>query len=105
EGGKRLRNILLSRGLITTIATCKEAIRQVVAERRTQSPQEVIQKEPARVLIYDIETSYNIVKSWRVGYKLNINPEDILHERAIICISYKWKGEDQVYNLKWDDNQ
>lgn len=58
-----------------------------------------------RILIYDIETSYNIVKSWRVGFNLNINPSDIIHERKIICVSYKWLGEEQVYNLQWDKDQ
>lgn len=52
-------------------------------------------------LFYDIETSYNIVKSWRVGYNLNINPEDIIQERAIISVVYKWEGEDDVTVLTW----
>lgn len=55
-----------------------------------------------RRLYYDIETSYNIVKAWRTGYNLNINPEDIIHERAIITIAYKWEGEDEVTVLQWD---
>lgn len=57
-----------------------------------------------KILIYDIETSYNIVKSWRIGYNLNINPTDIIEERKIICVSYKWLGDDQIYNLQWDKN-
>lgn len=56
-------------------------------------------------LFFDIETSYNVVKSWRIGYNLNINPEDIIHERAIICMSYKWEGEDKVHTVYWDENQ
>ena len=47
-------------------------------------------------LFYDIETSYNIVKAWRAGYNLTITPEDIIHERAIISICYKWEGEEDV---------
>jgi len=58
-----------------------------------------------KILIYDLEVSYNIVKSWRVGYNLNINPSDIIKERKIICVSYKWLGEDQIYNIQWDKNQ
>jgi DNA polymerase elongation subunit (family B) len=56
-------------------------------------------------LFFDIETSYNIVKAWRAGYNLNINPGDIIHERAVICVSWKWADEDKVYNLRWDENQ
>ena len=53
-------------------------------------------------LFYDIETSYNIVKAWRVGYNLSLQPEDIIQERAIITIAYKWEGEDDVTVLSWD---
>lgn len=53
-------------------------------------------------LFYDIETSYNIVKAWRAGYNLTITPEDIIHERAIISIVYKWEGEEDVTVLTWN---
>lgn len=58
-----------------------------------------------RRLFFDIETSYNIGKFWRAGYNLNINPGDIIKERAVICVSWKWEGEDKVYNLQWDKDQ
>jgi hypothetical protein len=99
EGGKRLRKVLLKKGLVTTVAICKEAIREVNKESKEPSTD---CSRGLKVLIYDIETSYNIVKSWRVGYNLNINPDDILHERSIICVSWKWAGEDKVYNLAWN---
>ena len=103
EGGKRLRNHLLNKGFTTTINICKEALREVRLENNITDNK--IQNNQGKVLIYDIETSYNIGKFWRAGYNLNINPGDIIHERAIICISYKWLGEEQVYNLTWDKNQ
>jgi hypothetical protein len=56
-------------------------------------------------LFWDIETSPNIVLSWNVGYKINIDHENILHERAIICIGYKWEHEDIVRSLNWDAKQ
>jgi hypothetical protein len=58
-----------------------------------------------KVLIYDLETSYNIVSTWRVGNKVSLPHYSIIRERAIICVSYKWLGEDEVYNLAWDSNQ
>jgi len=98
EGGKRLRSVLLKKGFITTVANCKQAVREVNKESRDDDN---IDKTP-RILIYDIETSFNIGWFWRTGFKVNISPEQIIEERAIICISYKWLGEDQVYNLVWD---
>lgn len=56
-------------------------------------------------LFFDIETSFNIGIFWRSGYGLNINPEDIIKERAIICVSWKWEGKDKVHSLHWDEEQ
>jgi len=56
-------------------------------------------------LFFDIETSPNIVYSWRIGYNLNITPDCIINERAIICISYKWENEETIHSLTWDKNQ
>lgn len=67
------------------------------------------EKEKSRKkLFFDIETSPNIVFSWRIGHKINITPDNIIDERAIICISYKWEGESKVHSLSWnagDDKQ
>lgn len=56
-------------------------------------------------LFWDIETSPNVVLSWRVGYKINIDHDNLLKERAIICIGYKWEGESEVHCLTWDKQQ
>ena len=53
-------------------------------------------------LFFDIETSFNIVAAWNVGYKLNLSHDTIIKERAIICICYKWANESKVHYLKWD---
>lgn len=60
---------------------------------------------PLRRLFFDIETSPNVVLSWRIGYKINLSHENILNERAIICIGYKWEGEDKLHALHWDKDQ
>ena len=58
-----------------------------------------------RRLFFDIETSPNLVWSWRTGYKINIDHGNIYQERAIICIAYKWAGQKKVHYFKWDDKQ
>ena len=103
EGGKRLRNHLRNKGFETTIKDCKEALRQCRQEN-TQIVNKVKTKT-AKVLIYDIETSPNIGWFWKSGFKQSIGTNQIIKERAIICVSYKWQGEDEVYNLTWDKNQ
>lgn len=55
-------------------------------------------------LYFDIETSPNIGIFWRSGFNLTITPQDIISERAIICVCWKWEGEDEVHSLTWDKN-
>jgi uncharacterized protein YprB with RNaseH-like and TPR domain len=56
-------------------------------------------------LFFDIETSFNIGFFWRSGYNQTITPEQILHERAIICVCWKWEGKDEIHSLTWDKKQ
>mgnify|MGYP003645345268 CR=1 FL=1 len=62
-------------------------------------------QEKIKRLFFDIETAPMIVYSWRVGYKLNIPTDNIIEDWKIICISYKWEGDDTVRNLTWDKDQ
>ena len=54
-------------------------------------------------LIWDVETSPNIGYFWRTGYNLTLNHDNIIQERAIICICWKWEGDSWVYSDAWDD--
>lgn len=56
-------------------------------------------------LYFDLEVSPNIVFSWRTGYRLNIDPDNIIEERKIICVCWKWEGSDEVHSLTWDKKQ
>jgi len=56
----------------------------------------------AKILIWDIETSPNVGYFWQSGYKLNIGPENIIHERQVICIAYKWLDKKEVHLINWD---
>ena len=53
-------------------------------------------------LIFDLETAPNVVLSWRTGYKINIDHDNIIRERAIICASYKWEGSRKTHCLEWN---
>ena len=56
-------------------------------------------------LIWDLETCPNVVLSWRVGYKVRLDNDNILKERSIICIGYKWEHEAKPRVLTWDKDQ
>jgi len=58
-----------------------------------------------RRLFFDLETSPNIGLFWEAGYKKNIDYTNIIKERAIICICYKWEDDKEVHSLHWDSKQ
>ena len=58
-----------------------------------------------RRLFFDIETSPNIGWFFQTGYNQTISYNQIIKHAQIICISYKWEGQDKVYNLSWDSKQ
>jgi hypothetical protein len=53
-------------------------------------------------LFIDIETSPNLCYTWQIGYKVNINHENIVHERKIICVSWKWEHEKKIHAMEWE---
>lgn len=78
---------------------------QTAPTKVTQQMQPSVKGRAIRRLFWDIETSPNKVLSWRVGYKINIDHDNIIEERRIVTIAYKWEGEKEVYALSWDKNQ
>lgn len=52
-----------------------------------------------KILYLDIETAPNIGWFWGCSFKTSITPEQIIKERFIIMVSYKWKGNKKVHNL------
>ena len=62
-------------------------------------------KTQRKRLFFDIETSPNIGLFWEAGFKKTISPDNIIKERSIICICYKWEDQKEVYSLNWDQEQ
>lgn len=60
---------------------------------------------PIKRLFLDIETSPNLVTSWRIGRKINIDCDNIVKERAVICAAWSWDGEDEVHHARWTKGQ
>jgi uncharacterized protein YprB with RNaseH-like and TPR domain len=56
-------------------------------------------------LFFDIETSPNVGLFWQPGYKLTLSYENIIKERAVICVAWKWVGKRNVQCLTWDRSQ
>lgn len=58
-----------------------------------------------RLLLFDIETSPNVVYSWTIGRKVSLSHDNIVKERQIICICWKWVGENKVHSIDWGKKQ
>lgn len=56
-------------------------------------------------LFFDIETSPNVVLSWRIGRDISIDHSNILEERKIICIGYKWEKSKKAEAMWWDEKK
>ena len=56
-------------------------------------------------LYFDCEVTPNIGFFWQSGFKLSIGPQNIIKERAIICICYKWEDDKETHALTWDSKQ
>lgn len=102
EGRKRLRKILLNRGLEATTESCRQAIYEITQELKFPS---LTNNASTKVLFYDIEVSYGIARAWRPSYKTRISYNDFLSHPRIICISYKWADSDEVSTVQWTKDQ
>lgn len=89
---------------------------EIIDEARFRLKQERYKKQSTEIeqtssdvefkkLFFDIETSYNVIADFSCGWNKTIGPNQILKERAVICICYKWHNEDKVHRLTWDKNQ
>lgn len=65
-------------------------------------------KKKEKILFWDVETSESIVKTFSL-FNVNIPYKKIVQDWFIICGSWKFQDEDEVYsvsklNTKWDDD-
>ena len=84
-----------------------ESIRKWVSRTREKLNIDA-KKIPIKRLFFDIETSYYKleIKSWQLkNFKKYFDHNDIIREKEIICISYKWQYEDKVHTLDWRDGE
>lgn len=79
--------------------------RYYINNEQAEKLRELRSHQKIKRLFFDIETSPMIAYTWRVGWKINLNTDNIIEDWRIICISYKWEGDDKVQTLKWDKNK
>lgn len=108
---KIVQKFLNSPGYLSSGAGKLSAIWKVtradIYEARDEARRRLKSKYAPKIkrLFFDIETSPNVAYVWETGYKLRVPYSHIITERKIICISYKWWGEDKVHNLFWSKDQ
>lgn len=60
---------------------------------------EGVNSPPAKILLFDIETSPMLLRSFTL-YPTAINPDDIVEDWTILCFSAKYLFEDEVFSFK-----
>jgi len=60
-------------------------------------------KEP-NILVWDIETSFNVVATFSLFNDAPINHRNVLQEWNIISVSWKWLGEKKVHSISVADD-
>lgn len=86
--------------------TLNKQNRYYLNKERERKWLDMSQCKPLKRLFFDIETSRMVlqVKAFSIRYEQRLSYKDIVEDSKIICISYKWEGEDQVHHVKWDKN-
>jgi len=56
-------------------------------------------------LFCDIETSQYEVRTFRIGYNINLHYQNVRKLPKIICISWSWGPDGDVHNVRWDNDQ
>jgi uncharacterized protein YprB with RNaseH-like and TPR domain len=80
-----------------------DIVRRTVSDWREKWLVEA-KKIPIKRLFFDIETSYYELKvrAWQLkNFQKYFDHNDIIKEKQIICISYKWQWDDKVHTLDW----
>ena len=57
-----------------------------------------------KILIYDIETSLETVAVFGLKYNDFIDPDNIVTERYIVCVCWRWLGEKTVHSVSLLDD-
>ena len=93
--------IVRHHNVLVNVQTCRKVQKDLRKKRTIKTSFD----KPFRRLFFDIEVSPNIGFFWNAGYKLNIGHHNIIEEKKIICISYKWENDTRVHNIKWSDDK
>jgi hypothetical protein len=86
-----------------SVSTTKLILRDLKQKKVSKKAlKKLVEPKKEKVLLYDIETSYNVVWTWSLGSRVFLGPDNIIKERQIICICYKWLGDSKVHSIEWN---
>jgi uncharacterized protein YprB with RNaseH-like and TPR domain len=103
QSSDKIAEVLQEKHEIYDISTASLArkIRSWMDEYRKEDNPEVkiTEKSPAKVLVFDIETSPLVAYLWS-KWQNNINDDDIIEDWNLLCFSAKWLFEDKIISFK-----
>lgn len=96
EGGERLSNILVNRGVFVSPDECREAIR-MFNKGINEDIDPVSKPKLPKILLLDIETAPMNVYVWKM-WKQNVYDSQVERDWFCICWSAKWLFEEEIYS-------
>lgn len=89
-----------------SLSTLSRKIRKWLKDYRSEGSEVKKRTEvsPAKVLIFDIETSPLVAYTWS-KWQQNINDDDIVQDWSILCFSAKWLFEDKIISYKQSEEE
>ena len=82
-------------------ASLARKIRSWLADYKNpvEEKKQITEKSPARILLFDIETSPLVGYLWS-KWQNGINDDDIIEDWSVLCFSAKWLFEDKIISFK-----
>ena len=90
------RAVVREFNLDKSVDSVRNKVKSVLANREVRTER--------KRLFFDIEMSYVLARLWGTGEQY-IRHDNIIDDKKIICVSYKWQYEDEVHTLKWEKNR
>lgn len=85
----------------TSVASLGRKIRKWIKEYKAEEELEIVKNNttPAKVLLFDIETSPIIAYLWS-KWQQGIQDDDIIEDWSILCFSAKWLFDDKIMSFQ-----
>lgn len=101
EGGERLSNLLMNKGIFASPNECRNAIRVFVQDQKDREQKKTNKYSTPKILLLDIETTPLEAYVWQMNvWKASINDEAIISKWFMLTWSAKWLLDSNTMSMR-----